>query len=184
MPVLAAGTPHGWGVAVIAGTGSLAFGRDLAGRTARAGGWGFLFGDEGSAYAIAVDGLRAAAQAADGRGPATQLLPAFERRWNLPDAPALIPAVYAIAGDRAAVAALAAVVAAAAAAGDGVAQRILDEAAGRLADMVAAVAAGWNSQRRFRWHWPAECWPAMTRSRIVSWPNCTAAACARNRSPP
>ena len=139
LPVLAAGTPHGWGVALIAGTGSLAFGRHRDGRTARAGGWGYLFGDEGSAYAIAVAGLRAAAQAADGRGPATQLLPAFQQRWNLPNALALIPAVYPLAGDRAAVAALASVVTAAAAAGDGVAQRILDEAAGQLADMVAAV---------------------------------------------
>jgi N-acetylmuramic acid 6-phosphate etherase len=139
LPVLAAGTPQGWGVALIAGTGSLAFARDRAGRTARSGGWGYLFGDEGSAYAIAVAGLRAAAQAADGRGPTTLLLPAFQQRWNLPNALAMIPAVYPLAGDRAAIAALAAVVTAAAAAGDGVAQRILDEAAGQLAEMVAAV---------------------------------------------
>ena len=56
-PVLAAGTPDGWGIALISGTGSLAFGRAANGRTARAGGWGFLFGDEGSGYAIAVAGL-------------------------------------------------------------------------------------------------------------------------------
>ena len=68
-PVLAAGTPDGSGIALISGTGSLAFGRAADGRTARAGGWGFLFGDEASGYALAVAGLRAAAQAADGRAP-------------------------------------------------------------------------------------------------------------------
>src|SRR5262249_24385520 len=40
--VVAAGTPEGWGVGVIAGTGSIAVGRTPDGRTARAGGWGHL----------------------------------------------------------------------------------------------------------------------------------------------
>ncbi len=71
--LLAAGTPDGWGVAVVAGTGSMAFARAADGRTARAGGWGPLLGDEGSGYAIALAGLRAAARAADGRAPATPL---------------------------------------------------------------------------------------------------------------
>ena len=44
--VVAAGTPEGWGVGVIAGTGSIAVGRAEDGRTARAGGWGHLIGDE------------------------------------------------------------------------------------------------------------------------------------------
>ena len=56
-PVLAAGTPECWGVALISGTGSIAFGRAADGRTTRAGGWGFLFGDEGSGYALAVAGF-------------------------------------------------------------------------------------------------------------------------------
>ena len=47
--VVAAGTPEGWGVGVIGGTGSIAVGRASDGRTARAGGWGHLIGDEGSA---------------------------------------------------------------------------------------------------------------------------------------
>jgi len=50
LPVLAAGSPEGWGVALIAGTGSLAYGclcdgRSSEGHSARAGGWGYLFGD-------------------------------------------------------------------------------------------------------------------------------------------
>ncbi len=61
------------GVVVIAGTGSIAAGYDIAGRTARAGGWGHVLGDEGSGYDIARRGLNAATRASDGRAPATAL---------------------------------------------------------------------------------------------------------------
>ena len=140
LPLLAAGTPAGWGIALISGTGSFAFGRHPAGR-ARSGGWGFLMGDEGSGYAMAIAGLRAAAKAADGRGPQTRLLDALLGRLNVPRAEALIPAVYAIAGDRARLAALSSAVSEAAEAGDPVAQEIFNTAAEELARMVWAVAA-------------------------------------------
>jgi N-acetylglucosamine kinase-like BadF-type ATPase len=65
--VLAAGTPEGFGVAVIAGTGSIAVGRSPDGRKARAGGWGPWLGDEGSAYAVAAAGLRLVLRRHDGR---------------------------------------------------------------------------------------------------------------------
>ena len=65
--VVAAGTPEGWGVGVIAGTGSIAVGRTKDERTARAGGWGHLIGDEGSAYGVVLDALRLVARRADGR---------------------------------------------------------------------------------------------------------------------
>lgn len=52
LPVLAAGTPHCVGVAVIAGTGSVAFGRNAEGKTQLCGGWGYLLGDEGSGYSV------------------------------------------------------------------------------------------------------------------------------------
>ena len=139
LPVLVAGSPEGWGVALIAGTGSLAFGQARDGRTARAGGWGFLFGDEGSAYAIALAGLRAVAKSADGRAPATDLLAAFRERLHLKEPPELIPAVYRVADDRAQIASLADVVTRTADEGDATAQQILDAAANELATMVAAV---------------------------------------------
>jgi N-acetylglucosamine kinase-like BadF-type ATPase len=141
LPVLAAGSPEGWGVALISGTGSLAYGRNRDGREARAGGWGFLFGDEGSGYSIAVAGLRAAAWAADGRGEPTRLLGVFLDHLQLTQPEQLVRAVYAIAYDRRAIAQLAEIVTQVAAAGDPVAQRILNDAAGELAKMVATVAA-------------------------------------------
>jgi len=140
VPVLAAGSPEGWGVALIAGTGSFAFGRARNGRTTRAGGWGYLFGDEGSGYAIAVAGLRAAAQSADGRGPATRILDSLLARLDLEEPLELIPAVYPLAADRSRIAAFAEVVTQAAEDGDAPACQILAAAAGELAAMVAAVA--------------------------------------------
>src|SRR6266700_1266925 len=63
----------GGGVVGIAGTGSVAFGRNDAGEELRAGGWGPTLGDEGSAYGIARAGLSAVLRAYDGRGPATMI---------------------------------------------------------------------------------------------------------------
>jgi len=144
VPVLLAGSPDGWGVALISGTGSLAFGRTPDGRSARAGGWGFLLGDEGSGYALAVGGLRAAAKSADGRGPDTQLLEALLDRLGLRRPEELVSAVHRMAGDRPAIASLADVVTHTAAQGDPVARKILDEAAADLAAMVATVAEKLN----------------------------------------
>lgn len=104
--LLAAGTPEGWGVAVVAGTGSMAYARSACGRTARAGGWGHVLGDEGSGYAIAVAGLRAAARAADGRGPATSLTERLLAAYGLNRPQDLIGVVYP-GCDRASIAALA-----------------------------------------------------------------------------
>lgn len=70
---LEAGAPGAAGVVVIAGTGSIAYGRDTFGRAARAGGWGYVLGDEGSGYWLGRQALRAVLRAFDGRGPATSL---------------------------------------------------------------------------------------------------------------
>lgn len=139
-PVLAAGTPHGWGVALIAGTGSFAFARDPQGNTARSGGWGYLFGDEGSAYWVALAGLQAAAKAADGRRPPSLLLDRLLEHLELDRPEQIVACVYRFAHDRRAVAALAPVVTESAVSGDPFASRILDQAANELADMLAAAA--------------------------------------------
>lgn len=61
------------GLLLIAGTGSIAWGRNETGSMARTGGWGALLGDEGSGYAIGLAALRAAVRAHDGRAAATSL---------------------------------------------------------------------------------------------------------------
>ena len=131
--------PGGIGVVVIAGTGSIALGRDAAGTTIRAGGWGHLIGDEGSGYDLGRRALQAAAQAADGRGPATALLDAILRHWELGQPLAMIDRVYR-STEKAEIAALSSHVFAVARDGDAVARRIVADAASELALAATAVA--------------------------------------------
>lgn len=137
--VLAGGTPAGWGVALICGTGSIAYGRAPDGRVARAGGWGYLLGDEGSGYDLALRALRLATQTADGRADAQALLQAILATWQLGDASELIGYVYRPEMTRAAIAALARVVLELAEAGDAHASALVRSAAEELARLVAAV---------------------------------------------
>jgi N-acetylglucosamine kinase-like BadF-type ATPase len=138
--VLAAGSDAGWGLAVIAGTGSIAYGRNAAGVIIRAGGWGPLLGDEGSGYAIGRAALRAAVSSHDGRAAPTSLLAAILAYWNLSDATALIGKAYRPPLAASEVASLAVLVEDAAQAGDAVAAAILAEAGNDLAVTAAAVA--------------------------------------------
>ena len=137
--LLWAGTPAGWGIGVISGTGSIVFGRSQTGETARAGGWGHRFGDEGSGYAIGTAALRAIARAADGRGPHTLLSELILAHWGLQQPGELIPHVYQQNLPYAQVAALTPLVSQAAEQGDAPAAAILQEAGAQLAEAVAAV---------------------------------------------
>jgi N-acetylmuramic acid 6-phosphate etherase len=137
--LIAAGTPAGWGLAVIAGTGSIAFVRTPSGDVGRCGGWGYTLGDEGSAYMIALRGLRAACRSADRDSTPTMLLEAFLKRMNLASPPDLIPAIYRGPWDRAAIASMAPIVLDALEAGDPIALKILQDEATELA-MTAASA--------------------------------------------
>ncbi len=148
--VLAAGTPDGWGVAVIAGTGSIAVGADSAGQTARSGGWGYLMGDEGSAYNVVLAALRRCARRADGREPgfAADLLTArFLTSLHITASSELISALHAPGMDRTRIAALAPVVLDAARLDPTITTTILHPAGIDLAETVAAVARqlGWSS---------------------------------------
>jgi N-acetylglucosamine kinase-like BadF-type ATPase len=138
--VVAAGSPDDWGMAVIAGTGSFALARTPAGQTRRAGGWGYLFGDEGSGYAIALAGLRAVTRAYDGAGPDTSLTERMLHRLHVDDVKSIVPAVYGRGLDRAEIARLAEAVTFAAEAGDAIALLCLENAADELA-MTALAAA-------------------------------------------
>lgn len=70
---LSGATAGGHGVVTIAGTGSIAFGRNSVGRAARAGGWGYTFGDEGGAFDLVRKAVRAALRFEEGWGPPTAL---------------------------------------------------------------------------------------------------------------
>ncbi len=139
-PVLAAGTPAGWGVALIAGTGSLCLARASDGRLVRVGGWGYLLGDEGSGYDLAVRALRLATRTADGRADAHALLAAILSHLSLEQPEALVRRVYGGDTSPAAIAALAQPVVALAEAGDTHALALLAEGAGQLALMAKAAA--------------------------------------------
>jgi N-acetylglucosamine kinase-like BadF-type ATPase len=131
--ILAAGTPAGWGVAVISGTGSVCLGRTAEGRSARVGGWGPLLGDEGSGYHIASLGLRRATQAADGRIEAPALLKAVLRHWSFTDPGALIRHVHDPTTTPADIARVATVILDLAGRNDAVANEVVAEAARDLA---------------------------------------------------
>ena len=133
--LLLSALPSQVGVALIAGTGSIAVGRNAVGEAVRVGGWGHALGDEGSGYALGGAALAAAVRYADGRGEATALLERILAHWGLRTASDLIGKVYSGAnvGDLALVAQAAPVVFEAARAGDAVAQRIVQRGAEELA---------------------------------------------------
>jgi N-acetylglucosamine kinase-like BadF-type ATPase len=138
--LFAAGTPDGWGLAMVAGTGSIAFTLDRNGKEARAGGWGYLMGDEGSAFQMGLRGLRAACRCADNIGPPTKLLPAYLARLGTNDPRDFIPAVYRGAWDKAAIAGLAPLVLELAATDD-IARAIFENEALELARTAAGAVA-------------------------------------------
>ena len=138
--LLEAGTPDGWGLAIIAGTGSIAFGRTPAGRFERSGGWGYLLGDEGSAYALALAGARSVARAFDGCAPATILTEKILAFMGLKEPLEMIEAVYRGPWDRAKLATMAPLILAAADDGDPVASAIVNSEAYELARTAAAAA--------------------------------------------
>lgn len=128
------------GVVVIAGTGSIAYGRNGKGTTARAGGWGFAISDEGSAHwigrAAVTAVLREMDQALDeSAAPSASLFRELKAVWNLgsldefvrkanssPDFAALLPTIISTAD-----------------AGDKVAQRVLEQAAVELSQLASIV---------------------------------------------
>jgi len=136
---LAGATAGEPGIVTIAGTGSIAFGRNAAGRTARCGGWGYIFGDEGSGFDIARQALRAALRAEEGWGPPTALVRALLDATGSVDANAVLHRFYTPDWPRSRVAALAPLVDEAAMAGDALARDILHNAAQQLAVLTSAV---------------------------------------------
>lgn len=131
------GAMDGPGVVVIAGTGSICFGKNAAGETARSGGYGHLIDDGGSGYSLGRDVLGCAVRIVDGRVKDSGILNAVCARLGGPEK--IVPFVYAPETDKAAIARFASVALELADRGDGEACRILEREAGELAGLVSAV---------------------------------------------
>lgn len=139
--LLTTGTMSGPALALICGTGSIVYGRTVTGELIRAGGWGYLFGDEGSGYAIGIAALRAVMQAYDERAPKTLLSELILARYGLSTPPELVHKIYGAASPRFEVATLSNLVEQGAERCDSAAISILEEAAQTLARTVAVIYA-------------------------------------------
>jgi N-acetylmuramic acid 6-phosphate etherase len=135
-PVLFANAGPGGGALVIAGTGSAVIAKNQQGKVLRVGGRGAVFGDDGSAYRVAVEALRACAAMVDGLGPETVLIEKLPPAAGLGAFEEFV--VWSGSAEKRAVADLARTVAEAADAGDFVARACLDEQARRLAAQAVA----------------------------------------------
>lgn len=138
---LAGATEGKPGIVAIAGTGSIAYGENALGETARAGGWGHIFGDEGGAFDIARKALGAALREFEGWGPGTALTPALLEFAGARNANEVLHSFYAPEWPRHRVAEFAATVDQIATAGDPIAASILRSAGQDLAVLVSAVRA-------------------------------------------
>lgn len=127
------------GAVLIAGTGSICYGRSADGRERRCGGWGSLMDDEGGGYALGRDILTALVRAEDGRGPETCLKGTVYAHLGVEDMGGLLRAVYASETGKREVAALSRLLVPALEAGDQAAETIAAKAAAELAGLVGPV---------------------------------------------
>ena len=127
------------GIALIAGTGSVAWGRTAEGSEARRGGWGYLLGDEGSSFWVGREAVRRALCRADADEPADELDRAVLETRGLGQRSELI-ADFHDRFERTAWAGLATHVDRCASAGHLGARELLEAAAGHLIEMAAGVA--------------------------------------------
>ena len=116
------------GLVLIAGTGSICYGKDERGNTAIAGGWGPIAGDEGGGISIARRALQAIAKASDGRGKPTKLSEAGMEYFRSATPQDLLIAIYSPQIDNARIAGFARYVVETAQTGDEIAIEILKEA--------------------------------------------------------
>lgn len=134
MNALWSGTDGRPGLVVIAGTGSIAFGILENGKYFRMGGWGYLFGDEGSGYAIGRETVRRVLMVYDGRERETTLISALTRYFHVQSINDIVPIVYQSSKD--VIAGLVPIVASEAEQGDCLAEHILFEAAQDLISLI------------------------------------------------
>ena len=136
---LRAAVPDGDGVVLIAGTGSIGFAvRDD--RTFRCGGYGHVFGDEGSGFVIGREGVRLTLRALDGRAPNDGLTKSICEYFRVSDVRGLLSCVYEDAAPNRRLAELAPMIVAFASDGHRAAAKIVQQAALDLAELARTVA--------------------------------------------
>lgn len=135
---LTGATAGGPGIITIGGTGSISFGRSAEGKIARVGGWGYVFGDEGGAFDISRQAVRAALRMEEGWGPPTVLHAKLLEITAAHDANEVMHRFYTTEWPRPRVASVSRIVDEAAGAGDKIAEDILNVAAQQLAAITAA----------------------------------------------
>jgi N-acetylglucosamine kinase-like BadF-type ATPase len=133
------------GIVVIAGTGSIVYGKDERDRIYRAGGWGRLIGDEGSGYAIGREALHAVAKVLDGYDEKTKLIKLFDEKFGFGSPDVILDAVYKDNYDFASVVP---VVMEAASNGDPIAKKILIRASSDLVEAIKIVVMKMNKGKK------------------------------------
>ncbi|NLA53876.1 MAG: ATPase, partial [Clostridiales bacterium] len=127
------------GAILIAGTGSICYGRNANGLEARAGGWGYLFDDEGSGYAIGRDMLKAVFRSEDGRSDCTSLTAAVLAHFQIDSLKDLLQIVYQPQTSKAKISGLAPLLQIAVNQGDAQALLIVQSAGHELLQLCKAV---------------------------------------------
>jgi N-acetylglucosamine kinase-like BadF-type ATPase len=129
-----------YGIIVIAGTGSICYGKNSFGVSHRAGGFGYLIDDEGSGYSIGRDLLTAVVRAYDGRSPETAITSMVYAQLKVETVQQIIGLLYDKNTSKKDVASLAPILSEACALGDKAALSIAHKSASSLYELLVPVA--------------------------------------------
>lgn len=139
LPALYSGTLGNAGIVQIAGTGAVTFGISSTGKEARVGGWGHLFSDHGSGYAIGRDALEKVFLAYDGLIEQSSLTKKVLNYFQIDAVPDLVRLIYHSGKEKTLIASLSEVVMEAYEQGDPIAHKILSKNANYLGKAIAAL---------------------------------------------
>lgn len=133
---LKAAFPNSPGCILIAGTGSIIYGKDSKGNIHRVGGFGRMIGDEGSGYSIGRKGLQAVSKYLDGRNNRTKIAELLYKEFKIDTPEKLISSIHKKNFD---IASVSKIVLKSAAGKDKVALKILDEESEELLNLIKAI---------------------------------------------
>lgn len=132
------------GIILVSGTGSICYGRNSHGEVCRAGGWGYILGDEGSGYDIGLSALKHTVRGFDKREEDSLLSTMILDSLKIGSVDELVSLIYRSGEGRKIIAGLAPVVDEACMSGDYYAESILKNAVSELFKSIKAVISGLN----------------------------------------